>query len=161
MLSREDVDAIISLIDSDAHASLEINDSLGNNSGIGALVPDKIAGGLRNLKFLLSGKNQNTDGDVYLRVCIGIADTTSSLINAYIRRRPALRRIRKAGTVTRNIDAMILPEHTATTIEMVDGQVHVLDWHSSLNVKNPVMYKTVTDFHSDRSVMYRDWKGWD
>lgn len=161
MLYRTEVDAVITLIEKDALAAAAINDPLGDNTKIGRFIPDTWAGGVRNVKLMLSGKNPHSDSDTYWKVCIGIAETVSSLVNANLKRTPALWRVRNVGTITRNAGATGKTDHTATTLTMDDGQTHVLDWHATLNVRNPALFRSEQDFLADKSVTYENWQKWD
>jgi hypothetical protein len=137
------------------------------DSDFAALLPASwgIAGGVRNAGYVALymatfGKYGDASEKEFAdRVCVGIADATAAAINRAIANKDRrVRRILQATTVDRVLRSVV---HTATRIVMNDSQEHVLDWHATLEIKNPLMFRLVSDWTKGlHGVTLEDFQGW-
>lgn len=161
MMTKSEAVAIADVISTDPEASKRID------SCIPSMVPDSwgISGGIRNagyiaLEIVTLGKMADpTEKEYADRVCTGISDSTAAAINAAVAGNdPRLRNVLGADAISRNLHGVV---HYATKIKMRDGQEHVFDWHSTLNAKDSMMYKTTSDWlNGSRGSVLKDFSGW-
>jgi hypothetical protein len=162
MLTRADAQAIVDVVAADPEAVKRID------SNIDGLVPASwgVAGGLRNAGYValnmvtFGGYADPTEKEFADRVCTGIADATSAAINKAVKAKDArLRRVAAAATVDRNHRATA---HTATSVTMIDGQIHVIDWHATLDERNPMLYRYVHEWAMDTGgTAFESFTGWE
>ena len=162
MMTRTDAQGVVDIVAADPESNRRID------SNIDGIIPASwgIAGGLRNAGYValymasFGRFGDPTEVEYADRVCTGIADATSNAINKAVKDRDArVRRVRSAGVVDR---ARYGTAHPATSVMMVDGQTHVIDWHSTLDQKNPMMYRTLAEWKADvGGVALEAFTGWD
>jgi hypothetical protein len=162
MMTKEDAKAIVDVVSTDPEAVKRID------SNIDAIVPASwgIAGGIRNAGYValnvvtFGAYADPTEEEFANRVCTGIANATSDAINRAVRAKDArLRRVAAASVVNRTYRGT---DHTATSVAMIDGQIHVIDWHATLDQENPMLYRNVHEWStSSGGIPFKDFSGWD
>ena len=162
MMSKEDAKAIVDVVSSDPEAVKRID------SNIDALIPPSwgLAGGIRNAGYValnmvtFGAYGDPTDEEFANRVCTGIADGTSTAINKAVKAKDArLRRVAGASTVDRSYRGIA---HTATSVTMIDGQAHVIDWHATLDEGNPMLYRYIHEWSTNSGgTPFKDFSGWE
>lgn len=162
MLSRNEARAICAIVASNPEANRRID------SNIDGLIPASwgAAGSIRNLGYVVLGMAtlgmyaDPSDKEFADRVCTGISDATAAAINAAVARKDArVRNVVSAVPISRVFRGV---DHTATRVQMLDGQQHVIDWHATLDVANPLLFRTVRDWvNGNAGVTVQDFTGWD
>jgi hypothetical protein len=161
-LTKDDVGSVIKVINSDPECQKRIS------SFIDDVLPDTlgISGATRNWGYVFGNIftfgywGDPTDKEFADRVCTGIAEATANAINNAITNtcNPGLINFKGAGNVDRVLRGT---SHTATSIIMKDDSRYVFDWHATLNIENPMLYKSLVDWKLDRNgVVYADFSGW-
>jgi hypothetical protein len=139
MMTRADAQAVVDIVAADPESNRRID------SNIDGLIPASwgVAGGVRNAGYValymasFGRFGDPTDVEYADRVCTGIADATSKAIDKAVQNRDArVRRVRRAGVVDRTRYGTA---HTATSVMMIDGQTHVIDWHATLVLAPEIM----------------------
>ena len=103
---------------------------------LSTIMPDGLGwtGSMRNWGYVLSGQDP-TDDKIASKVCTGIAEQTAKAIEAAIKSGKA-KDIESVGTIDRKKGALGV-YHTATEVTLKDGRKFVLDFHATLNPRNP------------------------
>jgi hypothetical protein len=146
------VDAVVR--DADSQASINIRPS---DSPATRVVPEAwgITGALRNVGLILKFENPE-DPKVARTVCTGIANVTMLAIDKALKSTPGIPEVNLVTT----IDRYLLAAHTATLLKMKDGSNYVFDWHKSLNVHNPWIYKVEDWKQGHGGVLFDAFTGW-
>jgi len=141
VLTVDEAKSIAKIVSNDPEASKRID------SNIDGIIPASwgIAGGVRNagyvaLGMLTFGKYADpTEPEFANRVCTGISDAASNAISKYIGKKPELRNVASVNPISRILNGV---DHTAVQIAMQDGQLHVFDWHATLDADNPLIFQS-------------------
>jgi hypothetical protein len=140
-LSKNDLQRIIEAVTKDAESMGRID------SNLDGILPDSLgmAGNTRNAGYVLMNTLTGgyaadpSDPEYANRVCTGIANATSETIQRQIDQgAKGFENLASATTIDRVVNGT---DHTATQVTTKDGQVHVLDWHQTLNADNPMVYQ--------------------
>lgn len=125
---------IIEIVSADSQCRWRVNMDYSNKKDFFKYIPDSfgISGSLRNI-WMMEQQVDVTDPENAAIVCTGIAEATSKAINEMMSRK--LKGIRSADEISRESPA----SHTATLITTVKGDKYVFDWHSTLNLRNPLI----------------------
>lgn len=105
--------------------------------------------------------NINVTDAQALEVCTGIAEATAKAINDALKRTQpgaSLGAVLRADSQDR---VGTTTAHTATGIWMRDKSNHVFDWHATLRVGDPMLYKTAGDFAASKGVLFSQFTGFD
>jgi hypothetical protein len=132
-LSKGTAQKIVDAVSQDSESQKRIGSSLAT------VLPDGwgVTGALRNWGLVLSGQDP-TEKEIADIVCTGIADATSAAITSALKGEKPLTEVAGATTVSRRVWGT---DHTATLIKMADKSEYVFDWHATLNVFNPLIFK--------------------
>jgi hypothetical protein len=155
-LSKKTAIAIIDAVASDSESQATIN-VRSNDSPATKVVPASwgITGALRNFAHVISFSDP-TDPKVERLLCTGIARTTSRAIDEKLSGTPGIPEVSKTEVVSREKPI----SHTATVIVMKDGSKYVFDWHKSLDVHNPWIYKLDDWKLNQGGLRFLEFKGW-
>lgn len=155
-LSKEAATAIVKVVSRDSESFNRINTFEGD-AIMTRIVPDSwgITGDLRNWSLIAVGADPTEDAAANF-VCVGIADASSAAISNALKNSANLPDVDSSETISRSKPAA----HTATLVTMKDGSQYVFDWHKTLNVNNPFIFK-VDDWNQNREgVMFTKFSGW-
>lgn len=136
-LTVDQAQAIVDAVSKDPAAREQVESWL-------AFLPDSwgAAGWIRNFGFALvntyTGKLAADSPWVEKRVCTGIA---AAGVEAIEKSLPG--GVKKVHTVDR-----FDPAHTATQVDMNDESSYVFDWHATLNVENPMIFPSVSNWQT-------------
>jgi hypothetical protein len=136
-LNKANAKLIVDAVKSDPAAIAQIN-------SLFRILPAGWAGGTRNFFLMIKDWDAEDEETVKL-VCVGIADVTERVINRLIQKNqgnPDYPFVR-AETVTTNSRAVY---HVATGVKMKNGNTYVFDWHATLDVEDPLIFRTVYDW---------------
>jgi len=103
--------------------------------------------------------NLNVTDEQALEVCTGIAEATAKAINAALKRAPAgssLAMVQRADSQDR---VGTTTAHTATGIWMCDKANYVFDWHATLRVGDPILYKSAQAFSVSDGTLFSRFAG--
>jgi hypothetical protein len=135
-------------------------------SVVADILPDAIGlnGSVRNWGYVACGmvtfgKACSPLNEEYAnKVCTGITNATSTAIKNAVQCRVALvSRVANVGSISRV--GFMGTDHTATHIIMTDGTEYVLDFHATLNSRNPMVHKATDWLKSTGGVTFKDFKG--
>ncbi|WP_026629666.1 hypothetical protein [Dyadobacter alkalitolerans] len=88
--------------------------------------------------------------------CNAIAEATANAIKI----KGALSSSFPAQTATSEArDSTTGSAHQGTVVTMRDGTKYVFDWHANLNVGNPFIYESMTEFNIGKGVPFSSFKG--
>ena len=154
-LSKAVAKAIVTAVSGDTESHSRITGDLKSNSG--SMLPDSwgISGAVRNWGHVLTGKDP-TEKAVADTVCTGIADATSEAINRALKTKPGIPEIKVSTTIDRELNGV---HHTATLVQMVDETSYVFDWHATLNVLNPMIFKPAGWKKDNHGVLFTRFEG--
>ncbi|MEM7623067.1 MAG: hypothetical protein AAF235_07660 [Planctomycetota bacterium] len=107
--------------------------------GGGLLGAAGLAGSARNLSYIITGADPS-EPEIAQYACTGIANATSAVINAAIKA-GNLKGVTSATTIDRQA-GMLGVHHTATHVILPGGSA-VFDWHATLEVQNPMVFRTM------------------
>jgi hypothetical protein len=133
---------IVSVVGNDAESKKAIPVS-------GDQKPSRYRGAWRNIKYMFSGKDKN-DPEVAARICTGIAETTAKAIDAAVKAKKLPKMV--LGAIETDERSSMGVMHTATRVglKMDKGMRYVVfDWHSTLDLWNPLIYPTHESFLND------------
>lgn len=161
MLTIQEAKELAAVVAGDREAAKRID------SNIDAVIPASwgIAGGIRNAGYVALGMvslgslGDPADPEYANRVCTGISDAASAALNRAVSKKDArVRRLRAAVAISRVLNGV---DHTAVQIELDDGQKHVIDWHATLAVTNPMMFDSPARWvRGEGGVPLQDFGGW-
>jgi hypothetical protein len=151
----------------DAHTSALVVAAVFNDAKCREIIPTQSVsstpstwrGFHRNFDYnVFGGKHPDTDEYTQDRVCYGIAAHTAMAIGDQVRNRKA-GEVRTAG-ITRERSRFGF-RHTATLVKMKDGSEYVFDWHATLDILNPLLYRSEDHWARDQGgVFYMDFQSW-
>lgn len=117
------------------------------------VLPDSwgIAGSLRNIGYIMTLKDPS-EPEIENKVCTGISRAVAEVIQKQIKAgNPDFINFEMANTVDRDMDTIIGKiAHTATVIKMKNGESFVLDYHHTLNIENPMVFKSVENWEIEK-----------
>jgi hypothetical protein len=154
-LTRRMADDIVRVVMADKECRDRIGDSIFAKfpAGLGW------GGSLRNISMIAQNKDPS-EFENYRVVCTGIADATAKAIGA-----ARLPFVVSAETTTRERPLFGLEflggvTHDATRINLTRFGPVVMDWHATLMVDNPLIFRDLPSFRADTpSVQYKEFKG--
>lgn len=161
MLTIGEAKELVAVVAGDVEAARRID------SNIDAIVPASwgLAGGIRNAGYVALGMvslgtlGDPTHPEYANRVCTGISDAASPALNrAVAKKDPRVRRLRASVAISRLLNGV---DHTAVQIDLDDGQKHVIDWHATLIVTNPMLFDSPARWaRGEGGVVLKDFAGW-
>lgn len=124
------------------------------DSPLAKVLPDRlgVAGGVRNVWMILQG-NDGSEPEAAKLSCVGIADATSEAINGA--------KIPGVASATMHDRPNTKTEHTATLVVMEDGSEYVFDWHTTLKVHEPMIYRKKEWDRASGGVLFSAFKGFE
>ncbi len=121
-------------------------------------MPDSwgITGSIRNFGMALVGMD-SSESKVERLVCTGIASASARAIDA------AAKAGKLAGVAGSSpVDRFKPVAHTATEVMLKDKSTFVFDWHATLNLQNPMMYRSTLEWKRGRSgEVLESFRGWE
>lgn len=149
-LSRSTAKEIIDIVSHDTKSTESISSvfsyfgsiagSVRNAAMVGADLPANL------VNFLGLETTKNFPEGTWNRekwICSGIAKLTTEAINKAVLIQKKLPKVRFAREIKRTGGN----DHYATQLVMRDGSDYIFDWHATLNVRNPRIYR-VRNWHS-------------
>jgi RHS repeat-associated protein len=106
----------------------------------------RFAGTMRNLDLFVKGKNPNTSvsmGGVFEYICVGIAELAKQYIEG-------ASYVSEARVAIKGDGSIFNGDHAAVYVKYRSGLEVVLDWHATLFVELPVLYRNEEDFVAGR-----------
>ena len=161
-LTKDEVAEMVRAVANDNKSVRRIHEG----SVVSDILPDAIGmnGSIRNWGYVACGMVtfgkacDSRDEEYENKVCTGISSATVGAISAAVQCRVALvSRVAKVTTISRV--GFLDTEHTATHIIMTDGTEYVLDFHATLNSRNPMVHKATDWLKSTGGVTFKDFKG--
>lgn len=94
------------------------------------------------------------------QACTGVAETTARVLTAAAGK-PGYEFLVSAGPQDRMPSDPPHDYHTATAVTVTGGHVSVFDWHSTLDIGDPLIFPSPTAFKAGRPwVRYSQFWGW-
>ncbi|MBR0668950.1 hypothetical protein GXW71_31670 [Roseomonas hellenica] len=123
-----------------------------------------MAGAARNTAMILLGRKAGTpEFDQYS--CVGVTEATTEAISAasvsgaLTRPGPTLLpEVRHSTGVYRVVDGT---HHQASWVVMTDGTDYVFDWHATLELQDPLLYRTADWRRNENPVRMAAFSGFD
>jgi hypothetical protein len=160
MLTRELAQRIAGVVASDPRCRARI----GNHAKLPRLTEWGVAGAVRNTAMLLLWREAGTpEFDHYS--CVGITEATTEAITKVAvagarqsAQQPLLPEVRHSTGIYRVVDGT---HHQSSWVVMQDGSDYVFDWHKSLEVMDPYIYRTADWRENVHGVLLRHFAGLD
>lgn len=94
------------------------------------------------------------------QACTGVAAATARALGR-IAGKPGYEFLTAAGTVDRMPNNPARDYHTATEVTVASGKSYVFDWHSTLDIGNPLIFASPAAFKAGQNpVKYAHFWGW-
>jgi hypothetical protein len=161
-LTKDEVAEMVQAVANDNESVRRIHEG----TVVADILPDAIGlnGSVRNWGYVACGmvtfgKACSPLNEEYAnKVCTGISSATADAISAAVQCRVALvSRVAKVTTISRV--GFLGTDHTATHIFMTDGTEYVLDFHATLNSRNPMVHKAADWRNSTGGVTFKSFTG--